>query len=541
MSFSKVYSAQNTLLQGQKVDIEVDISRGLHSFKIVGLGDKAIEEAISRVSSAIKNTGFKSPKQKNEKVVVSLAPAHIKKHGPLFDLGIALSYLKASKDVDFESNKTFFFGELSLDGKLRPVKGILPLVRFAKESGIKEIFIPKENAEEAAIISGIDIYGAETLGEVLAHLNTLTTKSPNKTSSTSPTNSKKDASQDPKGKIKKQQKTSLKNIKELKKSLKIDLSDIKDQDSAKRGLEIAAAGKHNIALYGPPGTGKTMLAKAFSGILPKLSFEEMLDVTSIHSAAGTLKEPLMTDSPFRSPHHTSSYVSIFGGGVNIKPGEITLAHKGILFLDEFPEFEKRVIEGLRQPLEDGEISISRASGSVQYPSQFILITTMNPCPCGYKNSASHDCTCSVMQVDRYKQKISGPIIDRVDLWIEVGEVTHEKLIETDKKNTNEDKGEEEEVSESALTKSRVEKCRNIQIKRQGKPNSELSPKEISKYIKLGPNIKTLLTRSAKKLKLSARGFHKMIKLSRTIADLDNQKEIKEEHLLEALQYRSKQV
>lgn len=511
MSFSKVYSAQSTLLEAHRIDVEVDISQGLHTFTIVGLADKAIDESRSRVSAAIKNSGFKPPKQKNEKIVISLAPAHIKKNGPIFDVSIALSYLKASKDISFDATDKIFLGELALDGKLRPVSGILPLVRFAKNSGFKEVFIPKENVAEAAIISGINIYGAVSLGQIIDHIH-------------QPKISPIDRGEKPLPKIKVEERTKIKDTE----NILIDLAEIRGQEHAKRGIQIAASGGHNICLYGPPGTGKTMLAKAFSGILPRLSFEEILDVTSIHSVAGILKNDLVTNPPLRSPHHTSSYVSLFGGGRNIKPGEITLAHRGILFLDEFPEFEKRVIEGLRQPLEDGEITISRAEGSARYPANFILIATMNPCPCGFSGSGVKDCTCSPQNIERYKQKVSGPIMDRIDMWIEVGQIEHKRLLE--KSGTE---------SESKRVCQIVQKSRDVQMARSGKLNGELSPKEIERNINLGPKIKELLLKAAKKLNLSARSYHKIIKLSRTIADLDNSKEIEEKHLLEALQYRPK--
>ena len=348
MSFSKVHSAQTSLLKAHIIDIEVDLSKGLHAFSIVGLPDKAVEESRDRICAAIKNSGFKSPKSKNEKVTISLAPADIKKEGPAFDLGMAIGYLLAAEEILFDPSNTLFLGELALDGKLRAVTGTLPLIRKAKEVGYHTAFVPKQNAKEAALISGITIFGVEQLSDVVAHINT------------------------------KQNQTLL--LPEIETEyvipeaqFDIDIKDIRGQETAKRGLEIAAAGGHNVALYGPPGTGKTMLAKAFTSLLPHLSFEDTLEVTGIHSIAGILSEPLIVRPPFRSPHHTASYVAIVGGGANPRPGEATLAHKGVLFLDEFPEFERRVIDSLRQPLEDRMISVSRAKGTAQFPANFILV------------------------------------------------------------------------------------------------------------------------------------------------------------------------
>lgn len=523
MAVSKIYSAQTTLLSAQIIDIEVDLSKGLHSFSIVGLADKSIDESKDRVGAAIKNSGFKSPKNKNQKIVVSLAPADIKKEGPLFDLPIAIGYLLASEDIKADTEKRIFVGELSLDGELRPIKGALPITQKAKKEGFKEIFLPKENAEEAVNIEGITVYGAGSLLEVLQHIN-------------NPASHK--ATQDELGD------TGIihKEIPQFKKSKKkkvvreidIDFADVKGQESAKRGLEIAAAGGHNIIMYGPPGTGKTMLAKAFTNLLPPLSFDEMLEVTSIYSIGGMLSGGLVENPPFRSPHHTASYVSLVGGGTNLKPGEVTLAHKGVLFLDEFPEFDKKVLETLRQPLEDREVTVSRAKGSVRYPAHFILIATMNPCPCGNYGVKGKECICSAQNIDRYKRKLSGPIVDRIDLWVEVSKVEHTKL--TDARELHEGTG---------VMRPRVEKARKIaeqRYKKLGlkiKTNAELSPKDLVKHIILSDRVKDVLNTSAKQLDLSARSYHRIIKLARTIADMEGEKDVLENHILEALQYRPK--
>ncbi len=517
MSFAKVYSAQVNLLKGAIVTVEVDLSRGLHSMNVVGLPDKAVDEAKDRVSGAIKNSGFKSPKMQNQKIVVSLSPADLKKEGPSFDLPIAISYMLAAGDIMFDPLGKIFLGELGLDGTLRPIKGALPLVEEAVRQGFTEIFLPIENAEEAALIEGITVYGANNLKEIIEHLDT--------------SNEKKGVE---KGKNRKiinpQPKTQIKY--EIV-SRGADFADIRGQEGAKRGLEIAAAGGHNIAMYGPPGTGKTMLARAFSAILPELTPEEVLEITGIHSIVGANRGDLVVVPPFRAPHHTASYVSLIGGGTFPKPGEVTLAHRGVLFLDEFPEFDKRVIESLRQPLEDNIVSISRAKGSATFPSNFILVAAMNPCPCGNTGSKTKVCVCKPSDLDRYRRKLSGPIMDRIDLWVSVGDIDYKKL------------GDAPTGEPSAAIKNRVKKARDIQKNRFQKfnreiiNNSEMNVKDLEKIVPLAQSVREVLDQSAESLGLSARAYHRVIKIARTIADLENKDDVETKHILEAIQYRPK--
>lgn len=507
MAISKTYSAQLIGLNTHILSIEVDLSNGLHSFSIVGLPDKAVEEARDRVSSAIKNSGFISPKQKNQKVIVSLAPADIRKEGSGFDLAIAIGYLLASGDLNFDFRDKLFLGELSLEGKVRKISGVLPIVRDIKNMGFKHVFIPKDNVPEASLIKGIKIYGIDNLNDLIDHLN-----------------SKQGSTLEPE---------KVTPIKYTDQTYDIDFSLIQGQEVAKRGLLISASGGHNMAMYGPPGTGKTMLAKAFLGILPDLSVEETLEVTSIHSIAKILFSPFITRPPFRSPHHTSSYASLVGGSSIPKPGEITLAHRGVLFLDEFPEFEKSVIDSLRQPLEDHTITISRARGRITFPAKFILIACMNPCPCGY--GKGKNCSCSTRELVYYKKKLSGPIIDRIDLWASVSKVEYDKLANPEKNNANSNdyRAIVERTRRIQKDRFRRNKIKNICL------NSEMSISDMQKCVNIEKNTRDLLSSSAERLGLSGRAYHRTIKIAQTISDIEQKDKVLPEHILEALQYRER--
>ena len=505
---SKIYSASILGLDAIPVEVETDLGQGLPNFLIVGLPDKSVEESKERVKSAIKNSGFKFPQRK---ITVNLAPADLRKEGSLYDLPIAVSLLEASSQVKTK-NTDLFVGELSLDGQLRPINGILPIVLMAKEKGFKRIFLPLKNTKEASVINELEIYPLSSLAELI---NGLTAKT----------------------RLKRLKNTFINYSNEDESSFESlpDMSNIAGQENAKRALEVAASGGHNLFMSGPPGTGKTLLAKAFVGILPKMTFEEALETSKIYSVSGLLKpgKPLVFSRPFRNPHHTASHIALVGGGQWPKPGEISLAHRGVLFLDEFPEFPSSVLEVLRQPLEERSITISRASGSLTYPSSFILLAAANPCPCGYLGDEQKECTCLPSQILRYNKKISGPLLDRIDLFVKVPKVKFEKL----------DKDFSAETSPKI--RQRVEKARDIQNKRFNKSNifsnAEMSVREIKMFCQIDSQTKNLLKEAMDSFGLSARSFHKILKIARTIADLDERQDIKLEDVAEALQYRQSEV
>lgn len=490
-------------LNGYAIEVEADIARGLQSFNIVGLPDISIKESKERVRSAISNSGYTFP---IGRITINLAPANLKKEGSQLDISIAISILTAFGVIyNIPSNNTAFIGELSLDGRIMSIQGALPMVISLKELGFKKIIVPEDNKEECSLVKGVNIIPVKSLKSLVDYLNDeIKIENYNDDIFTST---------------------------EINPNYDMDFSEIKGQENLKRAMEIAAAGEHNLIMIGPPGAGKTMAAMRLPTILPPLNFEEAIECTKIYSVSGNLKEnKLIVERPFRAPHHTSSSVSIIGGGRIPMPGEVSLAHNGALFLDELPEFNRNTIEVLRQPLEEKEITISRANATLTYPANFLFIAGMNPCPCGYYGSEVHECSCTLPQIQRYLAKVSRPILDRIDIHIEVEPVKLNELTSN------------AESESSDTIRKRVIKARNIQNKRfkdeKIKTNGQMNNRLIKKYVKLSKELNVILEKSYDKYKFSARTINKILKLSRTIADLDGKENVESSHLLEAIRFRT---
>lgn len=510
-NLAKVYSAELEGIHAKLIEVEVDLNVGLHNFTIVGLVDKALNEARERVNSALKNSGMRPPNRENRRITINLAPADFKKTGSHYDLAIALGYLLATRQMrSFETKSKMMVGELALDGRLRPVNGALNIAQMATELGFSCLLLPKENAAEAAAITDLAVIPIETLSDAIAFLEgkKIIHRATAGTEATMTAEDNNETDHFP------------------------DFSEIIGQENAKRALAIAAAGGHHISLTGPPGVGKSMLAHALAGILPDLTLPEAIEITKVWSAAGLSPGRLIRRCPFRAPHHTASAIALIGGGNDPKPGEISLAHRGVLFLDELPEFSRHAIEALREPLESGTIRIARAKHSILFPSKFMLVTAMNPCPCGFYGDPEKECTCSAYEVLRYKRRVSGPLFDRIDMHVTVGRIRIADL----RQNTA-------PLVRSSL-RAAVQRARRVQLVRLERlnvmTNSEMKSNEVRVMIRLDPSAESFLT-TLDKSHLSPRGYYRVLKVARTIADLEKSDQVLAEHIAEAFSYRLPQL